>query len=284
MSPKKIYTWIGVFVSISMIALFAWVYALAPFTESLNSWILNGMTLLSAVIGAMILTRITSFFHSGEPPRGVWMLFAISLWFWAIAEGVWAYYYITAGEVPAFSLADVLWLAGYVTLGRSLVDQYRLIFAGGGGGRRFGWYAAGAWLGIFLVAGGILVVTKSEAPMEDFFRYFYLLADSVVGLSALYLVRAFGGRALAMPWLTITSFVVTDVLYAWLTASGVYDWEMSGVSIALLADTLYVASYLIVAWGVFGHYLLLRFGPEPIESQQKEYDRAHDRAIRGEDV
>jgi hypothetical protein len=120
------------------------------------------------------------------------------------------------------------------------------------------WASLGAWLAILAAIEMILLATHSETPMEDFFRYFYVFADAVVGLAALYLVLAFRGRALAIPWLTISSFVVTDILYIRLTATGVYDYVMSGVSIALLADTLYVAAYLIVGWGVLEQFLLLQ--------------------------
>jgi hypothetical protein len=116
----------------------------------------------------------------------------------------------------------------------------------------------GIWLGILAVIFAILQITHSETPLEDFFSYFYLIADAVVGLLALYIVYAFGGRALAIPWLAISSFVVSDIIYIRLTESGVYDYVMSGVSIALLADTMYVVAYLLVAWGGLEQYLLLR--------------------------
>ena len=62
----------------------------------------------------------------------------------------------------------------------------------------------------------------------------------------------------AMTWLMISSFVVSDLIYIQLTESGMYDYVMSGVSFALLADTLYVVAYLLVAWGGLEQYLLLR--------------------------
>jgi len=51
-----------------------------------------------------------------------------------------------------------------------------------------------------------------------------------------------------------------------LTESGMYDYVMSGVSIALLADTLYVVAYLLVAWGVLEQYLLLRSSADQSEA------------------
>lgn len=239
--------------------LYAWTYASSPFSETTNSIILNSTTTLSALIVALILTRITFYFHRGEPPRVIWSTFAICMWLWTIAEGIWGYIYITGGEVPAFSLADVLWILGYFALTVSLARQFQLVFF-----QKYTiiWAVLGAWLAILVGIETILLATHSQAPFEDFFRYFYVFADSMVGLSALYLVYAFRGRALAIPWLTISSFVVTDILYIRLTETGVYDYVMSGVSIALLSDTLYVVAYLIVAWGVFEQYLLLRLSTD----------------------
>ena len=241
-----------------IVVVFVWDYAFAPFTDLANSIIVNGGTVLSAMIAAIILSRITFYFHSNEPPFLVWAAFAVCIWLWTFAEAVWGYLYTTVGEVPVFSFADILWLIGYIALTVSFVRQYKLVFFG----QKYtvGWAAIGIWLAILASIESILLITHSQVPLEDFFRYFYVIADSVVGLSAGYLVYTFRGRALAVPWLTISAFVITDILYINLTNTGAYDWVMSGISIALIADTLYMAAYLIVAWGALGQYLLLKEG------------------------
>jgi len=237
-------------------SLYAWTYTVAPFSELTNAIIVNGTTVVSALIVTLILTRITFYFQPQEQPFTLWAAFSLCMLLWTIAEGIWGYLYTTVGEVPIFSTADVLWVAGYIALTTSLIRQYNLVFFNHKYMIR--WGAIGVWLGIVLAISAILIITKSEAPLEDFFRYFYLFADSAVGLFALYLVIAFRGRALAVPWLTISSFAVTDLFYIQLTESGAYDYVMSGVSIGMLADTLYVVAYLIVGWGVLQQYLLLR--------------------------
>lgn len=241
-----------------IIGLYAWTYATAPFSGANNAYILNGTTTLSALLVSLSLTRLTFYYHAGEPPRTIWTSFAVCAWLWTIAEAYWGYLYTTVGEVPAFSTADVLWLIGYIALTVSLVRQFQLVFFTQE--NIIPWAAFGAWLATIVGVETTLLVTNSESPLVDFFRYFYSLADTAVGLAALYLVAAFRGRALAMPWLAISSFVVTDILYIQLTESGTYDYVMGGISIALLADTLYVAAYLIVAWGVLSQLMLLQIG------------------------
>lgn len=239
-----------------MTAFFVWTFAFAPFSEIVNSFILNGGTTLCALIAALIFTRIPFYFRLGEPPRAIWTYFALCLWMWAVAEAIWAFLYMRDGEVPVFSLADVFWLLGYIALTVSIGRQFRLVsFLQKSS---VIWAALGVWTGMLAVIAAILFATHSETLLEDFFSYFYLLADALVGLFALYLVYAFRARALAIPWLTISSFVLSDFIYIRLTDSGMYDYVMSGISIALLADTLYVVAYLLVAWGVLEQYLLLR--------------------------
>lgn len=243
-----------------MTASFAWTFAFAPFPETVNALILNGGTAISALIAALIFTQIPSFYQRSELPRVIWMSFAVCLWLWTIAETIWGYLYMRDGEVPVFSVADSFWLLGYIALTVSLARQFRLISFSST--HRVIWAALGIWGGILATIAAFLLMTHSQVPLADFFSYFYLLADAVVGLLALSLVYVFRGRALAIPWLTISSFVVSDFMYIRLTESGVYDYVMSGISVALLADTLYVLAYLLVAWGGLEQYLLLRVSAE----------------------
>lgn len=239
-----------------MTVCFAWTFAASPFSEPVNSIILNGGTTISALIAAIIFTMIPFYYQPEEQPRMIWIAFAAYAWLWTIAEAIWGYIYIRDGEVPGFTLADAFWLLGYMALTISLARQFRLISFSRP--KTIIWAALGVWLGVLAVVAAILIAIRSETLIADFLLYFYLLSDSVIGLMALYLVYAFGGRALAIPWLAISSFVISDFIYIRLTESGVYDYVMSGISIALLADTLYVVAYLLIAWGGLEQYLLLR--------------------------
>ncbi|MBN1454438.1 MAG: hypothetical protein JW963_25700 [Anaerolineales bacterium] len=246
-------------VSTAMIAIYVWVYSAAPFSESINFFILNGFTSLAALLCAIILTLTSRYFLPGEAPRTIWLFFAICLWFWTVAEAYWGYLYTTVGEVPAFSLADVLWFAGYLAFTISIVRQYRLVFFERR--KNLGLIASGVWA-IVLAVTAILVLTTESLTnnVENYVVYFYPVADTTIGLAALYIVYTFRGRTLAGPWLTMFAFVVSDILYIGLTASGVYDWEMQGISLSLFADTIYLVAYILVGWGALQQYLLLRSG------------------------
>lgn len=248
-----------------IVVLFAWTFAYSPFSESLNSIILNGATTLCALLAAVIFTLIPMYYQPEEPPRIIWIAFAVYAWLWTIAEAVWGYIYIRDGEVAGFTIADVFWLLGYIALTVSLARQFRLISFSQ---RKTVFYIGlGIWLGVLAIVSAIVLFTRKETPLESFFVYFYLVADIVIGLLALYIVYAFGGRALAIPWLAVSSFVVSDLIYIQLTESGAYDYVMSGVSIALLADTMYVVAYLLVAWGGLEQYFLLRSSAEDSQTE-----------------
>ena len=247
---------IATMVSITMIAIYIWVYSASPFSELANLLILNGSTALAALLCAIILTLTVRFFSPGEAPRTIWLFFAICLWLWTIAEAYWGYLYTTVGEVPAFSLADVFWLAGYLAFTVSIVQQYRLVTFERK--KYIGWIAVGVWLIVLAVTALLVFTTKSITnSVENYVLYFYPVADTTIGLAALYLVYTFRGRTLAGPWLTMFAFVISDVLYIWLTASGVYDWEMHGVTLSLFVDTIYLLAYILVGWGALQQYLLL---------------------------
>jgi len=259
---KSIFSWkrsviVATMVSVSMIAIYIWVYISSPFSDLANLFILNGFTTLAALLCAIILTLTVRFFLPKEAPRRIWLFFAICLWFWAIAEAYWGYLYFTSGEVPAFSLADILWLLGYLVFTISIVQQFRLVTFER---RRYiGWIATGTWLIILAVTAVLAFTTKSITnSMENYVLYFYPVADTTIGLAALYLVYKFRGRTLAGPWLTIFAFVVSDILYIGLTSSGVYDWEMRGVTLSLFVDSIYLLAYILVGWGALQQYLMLR--------------------------
>src|SRR5258706_6848321 len=58
--------------------------------------------------------------------KRIWGLFAFGILLWAAAEIIWAYYEIVLKiETPYPSLADILWLPGYLVLFWGLILRYR---------------------------------------------------------------------------------------------------------------------------------------------------------------
>jgi hypothetical protein len=246
--------------AVLLVAIDIWVYQACPFGEYISRVILDLIPVLAALSCAIILSLVVMCYQKGEPPRQVWLNFAISLWLWALGEIIWMAYNLTVGEVPELTLADGCYFAGYIFFTAALASQFRLVFFDQS---RKTMQAAGlSWLAVVLSTSVTLLIAKSQSFFVDFLSYFYPFADFAIAVAAVFLVITFQRGLLARPWLSLFLFVFSDGLYVWATASGVYEWQGVGSSfITMLVDLIYVIAYLLMGWGVFQQYLALKFGP-----------------------
>ncbi len=252
-------TRIGGIYAVLIIVSYTLIYLFNPFADFINRLAINALNIGSALTCALILTVILKFYQPGEPPRRIWLYFSISLWMWTVGELIWAVYNLTIGEVPDFTLADILWTLAYVSFSAAIVSQYRLVFFNTS--RRLIWMAVAVWSLVLALTSLTLVLVKSPSFFEDFLSYFYPFADFAMGVAALILVITFRQGSLARPWLSLFAFVFADSLYIWATTSGIYDWSgVGGSFITYITDITYIIAYLIMSWGVFQQYLTLRFG------------------------
>jgi hypothetical protein len=259
-SPTRtLLTRIGGLYAILVLAAYILVYEFNPFSHFINRLISNSLNILAALTCALILTIIIRFYQPGEPPRRIWLYFAASLWMWTLGEIIWAAYNLTVGEVPGFSLADVVWALAYVSFTAAIVNQYRLVFFDTS--KRAIWIAAITWLTVLAATSLTLTILNTEAFFEEFLTYFYPFADFAMGAASLILVITFRRGSLARPWLSLFAFVFADSFYIWATTTGAYNWTNVGGVFTFATDMTYLLAYLIMGWGVFQQYLTLRFGP-----------------------
>lgn len=184
----------------------------------------------------------------------------IGLLLWLAGEICWNIYRFLLGiEIPYPSVADLLWITGYIPFGYFLVHLYRkskdilgikervvstviaVIMA----------FIVGVVLfGPVLAAfSGDLVTTLFDFayPISDVFLTFYSVA---ILLALLKVRRGFGWIIWVIP---IILFVVADLLFSYLTSQGMY---YNGHPL----DTLYIIAYFMFAF--FGcrpgtlHYML----------------------------
>jgi hypothetical protein len=250
------------FYAVLLIVSYALIYRFEPFGDW-SRLVLDSITILAALTCAVTLTVIVTFYHRGEPPRQIWIYFALALWMWTIGEVVWGGYDLFMGEVPDPTFADAFYFSGYIFFTLALASQYRLVLFTPG--RKIFWIAAGIWLAAIAATLLVMAVWKSESFASEFLKYFYPLGDLAVGFAALALVIIFRRGALARPWLSLLAFVFSDTLYLWATTQDIYVWHaVGGVDveqwITLAVETVYLVAYMIMFWGVFHQYLTLRFG------------------------
>jgi hypothetical protein len=237
---------------------YALVFHFNPFSEFVNTLVVDSLTVLAALTCTLILLNVLTFYQHGEPPRKVWFYFAIALALWTLGEVIWAIYHLTVSEVPLLSAADGFWALGYVFFTAALVNQYRLVFFDKT--QKPFWIALGIWIAALLLTILVLFLVKSESPVTDFLVYFYPFGDFSIGVAALILIITFRRGSLARPWLSLFAFVISDSFYIWATSSGLYDWTGAGGSLLTLAvELVYLAAYLFMGWSLFQQYLILRF-------------------------
>lgn len=265
---RQLLTLIGIiFIAAALIG-YVWFYQFQPFSDFVNQLATNIITILCALACAIIATLIPKFYEHGEPPRLIWVNFALALWMWTIGEVIWAIYNMTVGEPPVVTLADGVWVIGYVFFTIAITAQYRLVMFDKSS--RAIWIAVGVWVCAILLTLVVLILTMGQLVLEEFLTYFYPISDLAIGLSSVILVIAFHRGMLARPWFGLFVFALSDGLYAWATLSGLYAYEAStGNWVSLIVDLTYILAYLAVAWGVFGQYLTLRFGAVVSERDTK---------------
>jgi hypothetical protein len=254
-SKERLTIYLGAYTGL-MLIVYCMVYFIEPFSAFVNLLFLNGLTVLAALACALLILRVVLFYEPGEPPRRVWVPFAIALWMWAVAELVWAVYNMLWGEVPNFSFADILWVGSYIFFTVALSRQFRLLQFNRS--QRPAWVAVIVWVFALGLSSSITFWTGDS--LDTAVQYFYPIADFFVGIAALFLVFFFRRGLLARPWLSLFAFVVSDSLYVWATTSGAYEWITRTGWVTLLVDVIYLLAYVFVTWGVFSQYLTLRFG------------------------
>jgi hypothetical protein len=259
----------GIFVCL---AFYAILYLIEPFGAPFfgspdltwNDFFTNFLTILAAGAAALAASAVWKQYRVGESGSVIWFFLAAGLWLWTLGEALWAVFNLTIVEVPAVSIADIPWLVGYLCFTISLERQYAVIYRPTVRARRLAVY--GVWTGILaaavLVAGLGSGFRWQAETFSAFLQALYVIADLTIAVLAFLLVFIFRGGAMLRPWLGLFLFALADGLYAWLYESGMYAFTAAAGNLpSLTVDTLYVAAYLILAFGLLAHYLLLKVGP-----------------------
>lgn len=242
------------------------VYQLAPFPAPWSDWYTAWATVVAAAASAVFSTFVWRSFQAQDAPRRVWKYFSLGLWAWALAELIWAIYYIHDPEVPEISWATLAWVIGYILYAVSFVYQFRLLFHTNKR-QEAQWLsiAVGATLALTAV---VTTLLKQFGPpskltwIEAYVNVFYSFADLATMLAALALARQFGRGLWGQAWIGLMVFTVSDSMYTWLTLTGQYAYSLeTGNPISLFSDTLYLDAYLLVALAFYIHFLLITYGP-----------------------
>ena len=243
----------AVVVAGSILLAYVLIYHLQTLSEFWHTFLVDGVIALVAIAAAVSATLLYSMFGPKDKPRPIWMHFALALWNWAIAEVIWMVLDLFWGDF-VFSIADALWLMGYVFFTISVSIQYQVLYRWNRQ-REVIFILGGLGLISLLAILGGLVIEKSM-DIVIFTLYFYPIADVLLGFAVLWLAITFRGGTLAAPWLGLLVLIVSDALYLWAMTTDFY-WISGGTS-RMIVDTTYVFAYLIFALGCYSPYLLYK--------------------------
>ena len=247
---------------LAMFVFYIVVYRYQPFSDFWNNILANAVPQVASLIAAVFATLSWNHYDCQDPPRRIWGWFALALWMWFGAEVAWGYLNFMAGDVSP-GLPDVLWVTSYMFLGLALIQQFRIL-------AEPGFRVLGTWIAIAaaalagLTAGIYRIIAAAAATpptLDVIINFFYPAADLILVVIALWLARNFRGGAFSRPWIGLLVFSFVDLLCAWLEASGMYAWSLEqGNLLITLADAAYLASYLVLGWGILYMWLFLKYG------------------------
>ena len=251
--------WFFALASVLIVGVYIYFYQFSPLPSEQNDLILNLISLIAPLSSAIFATLVFSTFERGDKPREVWKFMTVFIWLWTTAEVIWVVYLLQGDDVPLPSWADVFWLTGFVFLTIALRKQYQIVTMK----TVELWKILAIWIAVALLTALVTFVSNVEFSLGHYLEYFYAVADFAAGIAAIRIFLAFRGGLMSRPWIGLFVLGLADALYAWLIASNMYAMSVGeGDPISMIADTTYMAAYLVLAIGFYAAYLTIRHGPD----------------------
>lgn len=222
--------------------------------------IYDACVIASALAAAVLAARLWRAFERGETLSLIWGNMAIGLVMWAGGEIIWSSDQIWGGNsLPYPSMADVLWVLGYIPVIWALGVRLRTLRI-----RPDRWwqFAIFSTYGLaFIIAMVFIILPISTDPtttrvFEKTVNLVYPTGDLIVAFLTTTLVMVLLGGTLFNSWgliaLGFLCAAVSDLLYAWTIWQGTFLVNPAeGFDIgSFIINLLYVAFYVLVAIGL----------------------------------
>jgi hypothetical protein len=246
-----------------IIATLVAVYGIAyitVFEDQYTTLVLSDLSINAAAAAALFFALLILYRQKLGGLHGkTYAAFAIGLSLWFAAEVVQTYYEIgSEEEVPFPSIADALWLLGYVPFGYHLFVTYRFFVKSAKPHTLFVVLATTA-----AVFGSIVPVTilSSSLLVDDvpalFVNVAYPTLDAALIVPAIMMFSILRkGKLGSIPWVLLAASILiiaaADSVFGYISATSP-DSEIWGFSI------LYLAGYLLMAGALYCHNRLFIF-------------------------
>lgn len=202
-----------------------------------------GTSLVLSVLSIMILVKNRLSSIHGK----AWLLFAVGVMCWFIAETIWMTYEIAFDDIPFPSEADFFWVLGYPAFFAFLILYIKPLKNAISKKMIVGTSLAS------IVLLGLSVSSLYESStfnLETIIAFSYPVADSIILVPCLIGIALFLGGKVNLMWtlfcMGMISFVVADTTYAF---SILDDTFYSGDPLMIL----YVWGYTFLLFGVYEH-------------------------------
>jgi hypothetical protein len=219
------------------------------------------MVIAAALLAAFLAALLWRVFERGETLSAIWGCIAVGSILWATAEIIWSYDQLWGGNsLPSPSLADVLWIIGYIPIILALgLRLYTLKIA-----PNKGWQIAilGLYLLFIVLLVWMIIVPIYSDPAttrvsEKIINLLYPIGDFILGLLAIALVMVLIGGTIFNSWgLIAIGFLcaaASDLLFAWSVWQGTYlNNPAEGMEpVSFVVNISYIASYILVVIGLY---------------------------------
>lgn len=254
---------IGLLVILAVAALYA-------FNESVGLPIVKAVTdignFLFAAVCAVLCFRLLRVFDRGEVLWRVWLALGIGLGLWALAEAVYAFYEVILNiDTPYPSLADVVWVPGYIPLFAALVMRYRSLRVTPSAGMIASLavvFLALAGVSLVFIISPMIASPDEGGLIVQVLNVLYPLGDLLVMFGALLIVMVLVGGQLSRAWLLIAAgcllLTVADSLYSYGTWNTLYLPDGKINLLTGVSDVSYLGGYVVMAFGLYNEARLQR--------------------------
>ncbi len=222
-------------------------------------------TLLSpiAALAASVLFFWARFVVKDPKFQRLWLWMGIGFGLWGIAEVIWAVYDLAAGEMPSITIADLLWVIGYIPLYMAFAIRQRTAHRTLTEAQKWIIGIISLVLLVFTAIVAILPILQNYEPgrwLESLVYLAYPVGDlGLVVMSCASLLLLKGGRY-SLGWRLVFTGIfvmsVSDILYNYATWNDLYYPEEQVNFLSSFIDTTYILSYMLAGFGAYVYSVL----------------------------
>lgn len=223
----------------------------------------NYLTTLVSLVHMVIVILFWRYAKDHELTKKTFQHFTVGFVLWAMAEVIWLVY-ILLEQDPYPSLADLLWLIGYVFLSAALYIGYKAL------GVRPAPQDLGIIYTIILIVLSLTGIYIFIPILQDYTPGLFLVSllnmaypilDLVIISQVLFLFFILEKSRFKIPWLVLavgfTLMAITDLGFSFADWNGIYDAEQGNL-ISRLVDWGYLINYPILSLGVYAYFLVFK--------------------------